>query len=90
MTENLFLGCATAFIGLGTLFVRFALPTPKGWTDDPYVAVMREGWFAPLMFGVVPLLASMAFLGAWHNESSHDHWDRDASSVTVARPVGAL
>jgi hypothetical protein len=67
VSANLVIGLIAIVIGLSSLVVRFVLPPPKGWMADPYVRVMRSGWFAPLVFGLVPLLAGVTFLGAWVN-----------------------
>jgi hypothetical protein len=67
VSANLVIGVVAVLIGVTTLFVRFVMPAPKGWMADPYVRVMHGGWFAPLVFGLVPILAGVTFLGAWVN-----------------------
>jgi hypothetical protein len=67
VTENLVLGMLAILVGAGTLVVRFVLPPPKIQRNDPYVGIVRQGWFAPLVLGFLPLVAGLAFLGAWVN-----------------------
>jgi hypothetical protein len=87
MSSNLILGCIAVTIGIGTFIVRFLLPTPKDRMQDPYVRVMRSGWFAPLVFGLLPLIAGLTFLGAWLHESDAPTWSPQPSTIVHSSEV---
>lgn len=81
MNAQLLLGIATMLIGLGT-FVAQAVLRHDGRITGRGVHLL-SGPFATLTFGVVPLLAAMAFLGAWWMDDGGER-----AEVAVQRPVG--
>ncbi|MCB9682756.1 MAG: hypothetical protein H6733_14920 [Alphaproteobacteria bacterium] len=68
MSLNLVLGLFALVVGCVTLLVRFVLPAPSPSVHNPYPRLILSGWLPVLSFGVVPLLASAAFFGAWWME----------------------
>lgn len=73
MSINLVLGLFALSISVITVIARFLLPLPEKTVADPYAQANRRSWFPVIAFGVVPLLASAAFLAAWWQESPTAH-----------------
>ena len=83
MTANLLLSVFALLVALVTFATQALTPRERTPGSPPPPTVLR-GVFGTVAFGVVPLLASLAFFGAWWMESGTANAQQAAA---VHRPL---